>query len=244
MSAYSDRITSLSPISYYRLGETLGAGTATDVMGANNGTYVNTPTQGVAGAIFADADTATSFAKASTEYVLCKTGNIVGGLTDMTIEAWIKTTDGGFPSWYCERHAAAGAAMVRVLCNSGRPHVTMADSGGGTTTLTTASPVPVVNDGAWHHVVFTVAGTAMTIYQDGKTVATGTQTSSDAMNASMDCRIGSDAQDAATFWDGTIDEVALYGTALATITVQQNYWLGSGTGQDVNPESFTAIPFF
>jgi hypothetical protein len=56
-----------SPTAWWRLGEPSGT-TATDEMAVQDGTYVNTPTLGVAGGS-GDGDTAATFATASSEYV-------------------------------------------------------------------------------------------------------------------------------------------------------------------------------
>lgn len=222
--AYRDVILADAPVSYYRLSEALGATTATDELGTNNGTYVNTPTQGVAGALVNEADTATLFTRAQSEYVLCKTGNIVGGLTNWTIELWLNSIHAGPDALYCERHASAGAAIVRITLESGgKWKLTYTDSGGVSNSFTTAAPSANINDGVWHHIVVTKAGTAVVGYQDGGQVGAVTLTAGNGMTANMDCRIGSDALDAAVFLDGTEDEVALYSSALSATQVGVHY---------------------
>lgn len=57
MSAYSDAVLVLSPLAYWRLGEASGT-VAHDEIGAHNGTYLNSPTLGVAGLLNGDPATA------------------------------------------------------------------------------------------------------------------------------------------------------------------------------------------
>jgi hypothetical protein len=61
---------------------------AVDEMGANNGTYVNTPTLGVAGLLAGDANTAVTFAAASGQHVSFAPIDLHAG--DFTQAAWIK----------------------------------------------------------------------------------------------------------------------------------------------------------
>ena len=59
-SAYQPAVLADNPVSYWRLGETTA--TAVDARGANNGTYLNSPTRGVASLLAGDtANTAVSF---------------------------------------------------------------------------------------------------------------------------------------------------------------------------------------
>lgn len=76
-----------NPVGFWRLGEASGA-TATDSMSANNGTYVNTPTYGVAGVDDA-GNTAITF-NGTDEYM--SVGNPAAlQLSTGTLEAWVKT---------------------------------------------------------------------------------------------------------------------------------------------------------
>lgn len=59
--AYRDAVLATNPVAYWRLGEASGT-VARDEIGANNGTYVGSPTLGVAGLLSGDANTAVTFA--------------------------------------------------------------------------------------------------------------------------------------------------------------------------------------
>ncbi len=63
---YYNSIMSLSPMAYWRLGESSGT-TAFDETGTHHGTYVNNPTLGESGLLVGDGDTAVTFEP--TEYV-------------------------------------------------------------------------------------------------------------------------------------------------------------------------------
>ena len=61
--AYVDEVRADNPTAYWRLGEASGT-TAQEDDNLYDGTYQNTPTLGVAGALVTDADTAVTFAQA------------------------------------------------------------------------------------------------------------------------------------------------------------------------------------
>jgi hypothetical protein len=217
--SYASAVLADSPISYYRLGESAGT-QADDEQAVNHGTYVNTPTLGVAGSLVGDADTAVAFTGSQTEYVLCKTSQIVAGLTNWTVELWVKAAaPGSFDAMYCERHATAGGGMVRLAFESGKWKFTYEDSSAVQNTFTTTAAS--INNGAWHYLCVTKAGTAVEGYQDSSTsINSLTLTAGNGMTANMDSRIGADARDSGVYLDGTIDEVALYNTALSPTRIQ------------------------
>lgn len=74
MGAYSDAVNALSPLAYWRLGETSGT-VAVDETGLHDGTYFNTPTLGSDPLIPGETETSVLFDKASFEYM--ETGYII-----------------------------------------------------------------------------------------------------------------------------------------------------------------------
>ncbi len=73
---YRAWVLSTNPVSYWRLGEASGI-VARDEMGANNGTYVGSPTLGVAGLLTGDSDTAVEF-NGTTQSISTGTPEMVG----------------------------------------------------------------------------------------------------------------------------------------------------------------------
>lgn len=86
--SYISTILADSPLAGWRLGES--SGTAADAVGSATGTYINTPTLGVAGLLTGDADTAVTFTKSSSEYVNVPTGLPAGSSAGASAEAWVK----------------------------------------------------------------------------------------------------------------------------------------------------------
>ena len=92
-SGYRETIVGSTPLRYWRLGEAGGSTQAFDQMGGPSGSYANTPTLGVPGAITGDTDSAASFASASLEFVeLNSDTGFPMGSAARTTEAWVKTT--------------------------------------------------------------------------------------------------------------------------------------------------------
>jgi hypothetical protein len=88
MAAYRAAVLALTPVpvAYWRLGEASGT-VAADEMEANDGTYVNAPTLGVAGALAGDVDTAVTL-NGTTQHITAGTGAQISG--SLTLACWVK----------------------------------------------------------------------------------------------------------------------------------------------------------
>ncbi|ROR67375.1 PKD domain-containing protein [Agrococcus jenensis] len=97
----------------------------------------------------------------------------------------------------------------------------------------TISSTASYNDGRWHHVVATQGADGIALFVDGNRVAQDTTvTTAQAYNGFW--RIGGDAlgswpgAPSSSYFRGTIDEVAVYGSALTSAQVSTHYAVGSG----------------
>ena len=98
----------------------------------------------------------------------------------------------------------------------------------GSYTVNTANSL---NDGQWHHVVGTMDTTGPTLYVDGKKIGHNGGTSS-AQPYNGYWRIGGDsAWNGNPYFNGTIDDVAIYPTSLPLTKVQQHY---TASGRTLN----------
>ncbi len=202
---------------------------ANDSKGTNEGGYLNGVTLGAAGAIYGDPDTAAQF-DGGNDYV-----NITRQVsTDFSAEFWFNSTGGTGTSsnWY------SGAALIDNTASTTRSAqadwgVSLRSDGkivagvGGGTDVSVVSSSGGYNDGTWHHVVFTrtAASGAMVLYVDGAQAATGTGATS-ARTAVGSITFGR-SQPGANGFAGYLDEVALYGAALSSTTVNDHYLLGT-----------------
>jgi signal peptidase I len=218
-SSYAATIAADAPSLLYRLGESTGT-TATDAAAVpHDGTYRGAVTLGRPGAIKCDTGTAAGF-DGSTAYV--SSSAQVTNPTTYTLEAWFKTTAGG------GKIIGFGSAATGASTSYDR-HVYLTDAGQVVFGVYPSSPVTVVSpqsylDGRWHLVDATMGASGMALYVDGALV--GTNATKTSKSYSGYWRVGYDSiagwgvtTPSRFFFTGTLDEVAVYPTALSAATV-------------------------
>ncbi len=94
----------------------------------------------------------------------------------------------------------------------------------GTTTPVLAGSVNV-NNGAWHHVVAIYNGSTSYLYVDNA-LDTSVSTSGTLANTAHAVWIGNNAEQTAREFDGTMDDVRIYGRALSATEVSTLYQMG------------------
>jgi hypothetical protein len=149
---------------------------------------------------------------------------------DFSIELWFSSTQGigTGTSWtsgagLVDADAAGTANDFGVSLRSDGKIV--AGVGGGSETSIVSS-VGGLNNGAWHHVVFTrvQASGALVLYVDGASVATGTGSTA-LLSASTTVSLGR-VNTGTNYLQGVLDEVAVYSTALSAATVSTHCTTG------------------
>lgn len=127
---------------------------------------------------------------------------------ELTISAWVKTTDTNYIGIYGKGNSVAQAdtyfrmqntGVIRAFLNNNAINVT------GTT---------AINDGNWHHVMFVyVPSTSMTIYVDGSQDAQNTTSIPSSINNNYsNVYIGQFQR-----WLGNLDEVAIWNSDQSSI---------------------------
>jgi hypothetical protein len=220
-AVYSTTVTGTAGIvDYWRLGEASGT-TAADAQGGNNnGTYSGGPTFGATGALAGDPNTATSF-NGTNEYVSA-TRNLT---TNLSIELWFRSTqaNGGTGTQWYNAAALVDASAAGVandfgvgLASDGRVVAGVGTAGGADSSIRSQAGL---NDGGWHHVVFTrtQTGGGLALYVDGIQVATGTGGTA-SLTASATLCLARSAT-GGLFYAGTLDEVATFSTVLTPAQV-------------------------
>ena len=222
--AYGSAVYGGDPLIYWRLGET--AGTTADDAGPadNDGTYSGSVTRGLGGAVSGTANTSARFGDGAGVASNAQFNNP----STYTVETWFNTTttQGGKLVGFGNQQTGQSGSYDR--------HLYMQDDGAlvfGTYTgqLNTVTSAPGFNDGAWHHAVATQSSAGIRLYVDGTLVGTNPQTS--AQDYSGYWRAGGDTTwgSSSPWFDGRLDEVAIYNSALTASTVAQHYQIGSGT---------------
>jgi hypothetical protein len=214
---YKSAVTKQTTIvSYWRLGEGDTGQPAEDSFGSNDGKYVGDVTLGQPGLLASDTDTAAQFDGATAQVEL---PNVVDVTKAFTIECWVRPAAlNGAPTIVSQLDGTGTGRALLFVAVGGN----FASNLGGTTHdsgFTAAADTT-------YYVVFTFAGGAdgaWTFYVDGKQTASGTATGE---NADGEWRIGVNKL-GAEFWNGTIDEVAVYNSALDAGEIGAHFSLGS-----------------
>ncbi len=214
--SYQDEVLADSPTLYWRLGESSGP-TAQDATANNrDGTYTGC-TFSIAGALTGDADTAVTLD--GIDDVVKRTDEAALTLaTEGTLEIWAKRGEVGVEHTMFSK----GSSTYRLLYTSG--NVLELHSDGA---VVVASATGTVADTDWHHIVATwSAATAIDLYIDGVNRTSGTPGAPTFSDTASDLSVGLRHNGAAPF-DGTLDEAALYATALTGARVLAHYEAGT-----------------
>jgi Concanavalin A-like lectin/glucanases superfamily len=196
-----------------------------DSKGTNHGNYLGGPTLGVAGAIATDVNTAVQYDGVDTfDSVARQISN------DFTIEFWFKSTQGigTGTNW----SSGAGLVDADVAGAANDFGVSLRSDGkivagvGGASDVSVISTLGSYNNGAWHHVVFarTMVSGALQLYVDG--IAAGTATGSTvALTSPSNINFGR-LQSGSNYFAGSLDEIAVYSTAVSQSTITEHYNAG------------------
>ena len=237
-SGYPAAVVGSSPLSYWRLDESSGT-VAHDLISGNNGVY-NSTTLGLPGYSILDPDTAAGFS-GNNSYVGSISGTAINFIdnANFTLEAWVNAPDG---------QNDQASIIAKGIGNNGTTETeqfSLDVAGGayrffttrsGTIYSASASTGP---NGTWQHVVGVYdgqnalgGGVKMYIYVNGELEGSGPCPTGQSPTTSQvsigSKRTGNDPTYDGTF-DGTVDEVAVYNTALSASTVFAHYAAAYGT---------------
>lgn len=230
------------PLAYYRLGEASGT-VAHDYAGGLDGQY-HAATLGRPGYAAVDSDTAAGFTG---------TGSYVGGIDGTAINFSGTGTLGFAVEAWANGPASQveGATIVAKgtggLGGSANEQFALDISLGGNFRFFVRNPAgdafeaeaPTGPDGAWHHLVGVYDGASelITLYVDGEPVATAATPATGVRTSSFEVSIGSRRSGVAPEFDltfnGTVDEVAIYGSALTAERVLAHH--GAAYGLNMAP---------
>ena len=212
---YQSAVTADAPVGYWRLGDT---GTGVSAVVGPAGTAVGGVTS-TAGALVGDADAARSF-DGSTGFISVPSATPLNPTGDLTVEAWARANvvHGGA----VVQKSGARRDSVRQYRQSmnTRGHMRGTVFVGGTAYAVTApaSATP----GAWTHLVLTRSAGTLSLYVNGTLAATAASTGSLNTTSSI-LGIGRSGESATSWFNGSIDEVAVYGQALTASRVAAHY---------------------
>lgn len=223
---YGSLVISHNPIGYWRLGESSGTVAADSSSNSpeHPGTYYNTPTLGQTGIVSNTSDTSVLFEQANQEYVETATFSGVTSLLPCTIECFIKTS-GASDSYagivfYRETNALASGLNIRgsTLGKLGYHWKNAGNTYGYT-------GAPTLSDDTWYYVALVVESSKATFYAIEERGSVMTAVNS-VTHTALDCSgdgwfIGRDSA-TTRYFQGHLDEVAIYDTALNRAKIESH----------------------
>lgn len=229
-SSFPGVVTSLSPIAYWRLGDTSGT-TAADT-GSHPGTYTNSPTLNVTGLV-TGTDKAVTF-NGTNQYVSIPYSAALNPTTTFSVAFFAKLSGGAgtYRSPLASQNSVSGSGGWKFYVNDTN-HWLFRVTGGASGNLDSdAVATATATIGQTYFVVGTYDGTTARLYLDGVLVAAtvGPYVPNNALRMAIGAN--NDVPTPSFYFPGTIDEVALYGTTLTcgTNTVGQSCTAGSQIG--------------
>ena len=229
-TTYRQDVLASSPVSYWRLGETSGT-TAIDELGRNNGTYSNISLN-QPGALACDTNASVSL-NGTSGYMTVPSSSSLNLTSGVTVEFWL-------------RRAAVSGRWEELVGKPGNlqskfenyavwldTHNKIEALFGDGTNYVSASTSPI-RDTNWHYIVATSDGSTAKIYLDGL-LKQSTSMGLSLTGNSNPLNLGR-ANANTNFFNGRLDEVAIYSSALSATTVQSHYAKGT---TDLVPPCFT-----
>jgi hypothetical protein len=234
---YPNTILADNPVAYYRLEELVGATTANDATGSYPGTYVydlnsTYPLLGQPGITTNSISLHPYSDGGGAQYSYVASGYYpeLNPQGPFSFEAWVRPTSnpgagdyrcpignfggwgtggGNGTGWYLYQTPAPGSTFAFVMAQTG---------------VWVSTGYSLFN---WYHLVGTYDGTSARFYVNG--VLIGTQAAGGFVaNPVNPLGIGQRA-DGYGYWDGNLDEVAIYTNALSAATIQAHYEAGTNS---------------
>lgn len=216
---YPQSVSGDRPVSYWHFNELVGS-TAADDTSANPGTYVGSPSLGtVVSLVPSDGSNFAVTFDGATQYVSIPQASSLDLTNRISLESWINPTRlpaaGSFASVISKTEAYTlqfnGPLLEFTIIQSGSRRRLQAPAG-------------TIVEGTSYHVVGTYDGTTQRLYVNGREVASTALSGSADVTAtgmkiaSWDGRI--------EFFNGTIDEPAVYNVALSATQVASHNYAG------------------
>ncbi|HMI69825.1 MAG TPA: LamG-like jellyroll fold domain-containing protein, partial [Solirubrobacteraceae bacterium] len=213
---------------YWRLAETTGT-TANDETTNNlDGTYENTPTLGAAGLLAGDSNRAVDLVRSSSERITVADNTLLDP-TNLTLEAWVRPDSslsfGQVRTIFAKSNSNANDFSYSLDYRRSGFTTNQLVFSVTTTSNTDYTVTQTLNSGTKYHIAATYNGSTMRIYVNGVQVGSGQSKTGNLRNSAQPLRIG--AFWSSDYWDGAIDEAAVYSTALSAAQIQSHYTNGA-----------------
>ena len=222
-----------APRAYWRLGETSGSTAVNEVGGGTlDGTYQNGVTLGVTGALAGDPNLAVGFDGTNDQVSMGDpaNGSLDFGTSDFSVEAWVRGTANGERVIVSKRSTEGSSPywQATVTDDSGHVGEVRASIFDGVASIAAYGPAIRVDDSAWHHVAVVFdRDVGVTVWVDGSSRTTsGAATRSISNSGSL--IVGKSPSSFFPYFQGRLDEIALFPTALSGTKVLSHRNAGLG----------------
>jgi PKD repeat protein len=219
--SYQSEVLADSPLLYVRFEEPSGATCANDGSLGGNATAQGTYTRNVSGGA-AGLGVAITLNGTTSDYVSYPDHASLDITGEVTYECWVKSSYTAVRQCLMTKGGDSGGAGYAFHLDTNRALV-VTKAGVANLWQTTAGAVP--DDGNWHHVAFTRSSNTYVVYVDGAAVSTSSAVTTVINTTSVDFNIGREVVTAGAQRPlaGSIDEVAVYGTALSAARIAAHY---------------------
>jgi hypothetical protein len=197
---------------YYRLGETSGP-VACDLAGGAHGISSGGYSPGQPGALETDVDTSAAFDGSAT--VRVPSSATLNPTTALTLEAWVKPASNTGSETVVRKdrqymlRLVDGTVVFRTWTSAG---------------LLELASAPVLRTGSYQHLMAVFYGTGMRIYRNGSLIASReAEGQLSATDSALHLGSSSGGYD---FFTGSLDEVAIYASALSSGADKDHYLAG------------------
>jgi hypothetical protein len=231
-SSYASVVEADSPSGYWRLDESSGSCSPASAAGAAGSLTATASCVSTAGALSDDADASDGAQALSGGYFTAPSSSADAFTGAFTLEAWVNTSDiaqQGIIEKYDDPSGSNGYGLrlnssghlVGLVCN--------ASAAGNCSTVTTPT---TLSTNTWYLVDFVANGSTGTIYVNGLPAASATQTQQPTAGSAT-LKIGAkgdadtDHADPIASFHGSLDEVAIYPTALTATRIAAHYQAGN-----------------
>jgi hypothetical protein len=225
-ATYVEAVMGDNPLGYWRLDEASGAAVANQVSGGVAGTYVNfeTADYGKPGALggFGDSNAAAGFDAYDNHVAIPE--SVVGaiGTGAYSIEMWMKTPDVATRGDLFDYKSSTTNGDIGLICSAfnGKNSLHMLSM----SAVAWAHGSHTLANNTWYHVALTRSGTTMSAYVNGELDMTlaGAADSLGAYGNPLWIGANTSSPTEVSF-DGTLDEVAIYGYALSADQVAAHF---------------------
>ena len=223
---YHSVIQTQTPAAHWKLDDAVQTQqAAADARGTHHGLAPlkdNSPAANQSGAVSAVTGKSFNFDGAD-DYLSVPDHNALDFTGALSVSAWFKVD--AFNRAY-QTIISKGASTWRIARSGSTSRISF-DTNHTTSGLDSLNSVSSVNDGQWHHVAAIFDGRNKYLYLDGVLEAQSARTGNLLTNATA-VTIGENGEDRNRYWDGSLDEVALWGRGLSAKEVGEQYASAAG----------------